>query len=1442
MAHQFQHWIDDLFSPAQGMRKPGNLGDKIPYLAIIRVLITSGMILRFAVSSFPEHASPVTLLLVAMVIVLALAESIFLGLEPQVLDRPRIAVFFIILEIAYISIAYALTGTIHSDFFLFYFLPIAMAADFGSHNMVRSTTLAVTLSFTAVLVFLVANQHPPMLNRLQLGAGVFVPRMVFFICVAVTIRFLILTEKNQNQRVLERHRMMVSLLRFGGELDAAFRPDLILELAAKTVGKELGLDSCQITTVPALSAAPTTYGHVQQPIAYVREIHAGTLEQSATFRVCSKCEFQEGIEDFVRLVWNRVRSALQRSQRVAVLRQITIQAGSALDLSRHLNEVLDQVVNVFKLEFATVSLVDRYVGSIRCVSGRNVSPGWIRRSRQELESSDVQSHVARTGEVMELEGGEGLALGLFNRDVYERFHHERVARIWVPLRASDGQVIGTIQCGCAIGRRSDLITSETRRGLEQLGVTKGRDVAATMPQVLLESIARNAFKMIGARAASIHVFEAKGATDEELAALSAEQLAERCNYQSPIMAAGAGFDGGAEAVRNFQPRPDGVGWRTICSLLAGSDQPFTVLNTPGQVQAHNTRLYGLGVRAMAVFPFSVSPAVKGMLYVHFFEPGGRFDDADLELERVFASQVETAIKNHLLFDQVALSIEQGRVYSQWLEIVQAPISGGSIGEVIGGLADNVLLASDADNIVIYRYDKAKGGFESPPILKGTFTDLPSLNQQVEPDHLVRTLDPHALPIFWKDVAGSAPPGSSSAKKKRFYEREFTKSAAVLALRARKEDELIGIMFLNFREQQSFDSVAQQTLQSLAQSAAIGIRTARYYEWIQRSQAEIDTLRKLDGNIVEHARTLLLGPVLESILERCRTVLKASAGAVFWRFGNQFRSVATHPRTLNTLVRELGEGLAGRFGGNVEGAAGSTDAGVIVSVESGHLPVENRSRSAIAVPLRDGTGVLGVLTLESELLNAFSEHDLRWLQTLGLQAVLAHHTAESYKGLQKQLRQASALADVAQALQQPDLELEGMLRIVLTGITAGSGLGFSRAMLFRSDEGGRQLTGWVGVGEITYEAADRRWLEIAPPGTTENFSALLKSAARTSVHRELEDAVRRIRFSITSSPDVEKCIRDRQPVRMTSLDPLGKRVQEKTKDEAHSNPMACMPLLSGQVLGLLVVDNRFLPHQANPIDEEAIVGLTAFANLAAMAIDNFQLRQKSQIEGYRNWVHEIKSPLLLAKQVADNALAELEPRDLARPYLEKLLALAQKTLRVGRNLQFFVDMARGGDLTCRPERATPEGIVTLIERSVEQFHLLYPSAAFHIESESFDCLMIHTVEIDPGLLELMLDCLFDNAAKYGGKETQVRVQSIITQNGNFSLRVSNVGSAISSEDAARAAERHFRGDSAQNSTDEGSGIGLWIVGSVMRAHGGKFHLDPTTSDGITTANLVFCGKV
>lgn len=104
--------------------------------------------------------------------------------------------------------------------------------------------------------------------------------------------------------------------------------------------------------------------------------------------------------------------------------------------------------------------------------------------------------------------------------------------------------------------------------------------------------------------------------------------------------------------------------------------------------------------------------------------------------------------------------------------------------------------------------------------------------------------------------------------------------------------------------------------------------------------------------------------------------------------------------------------------------------------------------------------------------------------------------------------------------------------------------------------------------------------------------------------------------------------------------------------------------------------------------------------------------------------------------------------------------------------------------------------------------------------------------DPVLLERLVQNLVDNAIRHnlpsGGRiSVATRVSG-----GQAELEVSNTGPVIAPYDAPKLFEPFRRLDSDRLVTTAGAGLGLSIVRSVARAHGGNVVAVPNPGGGLT----------
>jgi two-component system sensor histidine kinase QseC len=93
--------------------------------------------------------------------------------------------------------------------------------------------------------------------------------------------------------------------------------------------------------------------------------------------------------------------------------------------------------------------------------------------------------------------------------------------------------------------------------------------------------------------------------------------------------------------------------------------------------------------------------------------------------------------------------------------------------------------------------------------------------------------------------------------------------------------------------------------------------------------------------------------------------------------------------------------------------------------------------------------------------------------------------------------------------------------------------------------------------------------------------------------------------------------------------------------------------------------------------------------------------------------------------------------------------------------------------------------------------------------------------DRVLLEVMFRNLIDNAIRYAGDHARIQV-SILEDNENVRVQVSDNGPDITQETRKRIFEKFYRGRSR---LEDGAGLGLSICNDIAALHGATLELSP-----------------
>jgi len=184
-----------------------------------------------------------------------------------------------------------------------------------------------------------------------------------------------------------------------------------------------------------------------------------------------------------------------------------------------------------------------------------------------------------------------------------------------------------------------------------------------------------------------------------------------------------------------------------------------------------------------------------------------------------------------------------------------------------------------------------------------------------------------------------------------------------------------------------------------------------------------------------------------------------------------------------------------------------------------------------------------------------------------------------------------------------LDLDRLLRMILTAVTMGDGLGFNRAVLFLVDEDKGVLKGAMGIGPSSQEEAWKIWQRLSLEKRTLD-DVMAEIEKEPSIKDSFLDRLSRgIEVPLHIDSILTLAVKDKRPFNVSNVkgEPLSDPVLiQQLGTEAY----AVVPLISrDRVIGVLWVDNLF---NKRPITDEDMSFLTAFSNQVAAAIESAKL--------------------------------------------------------------------------------------------------------------------------------------------------------------------------------------------------------------------------------------------
>lgn len=215
--------------------------------------------------------------------------------------------------------------------------------------------------------------------------------------------------------------------------------------------------------------------------------------------------------------------------------------------------------------------------------------------------------------------------------------------------------------------------------------------------------------------------------------------------------------------------------------------------------------------------------------------------------------------------------------------------------------------------------------------------------------------------------------------------------------------------------------------------------------------------------------------------------------------------------------------------------------------------------------------------------------------------------------------------------------------------------------------------------------------------------------------------------------------------------------------------------------------------------------------------NMMTNSLAQLEGMRksfvaNVSHELKTPMTTIGGFIDGILDGTIEADKQEYYLN---IVSDEVKRLSRLVQSMLSMARleSGEFVLKPELFDLRELILTIVISQEQ----------RIEQQGLnitglDEMPAVSINADKDLLHQAIYNLVDNAVKFTKAGGRIDFD-LKNENKKTVLTVTNTGSGIPQKDLPFIFERFYKVDKSRSASKNSTGLGLYIVKTIVTAHGG-----------------------
>jgi hypothetical protein len=502
-------------------------------------------------------------------------------------------------------------------------------------------------------------------------------------------------------------------------------------------------------------------------------------------------------------------------------------------LDKVLEKICAAVEKETDFQFTAIQLKDKEAKTVQTVYGRGSTDNWYSIARHSYQIDpklgperpelwDIQAHIAAASDPPRIEIIRGRD-SRFDQFIFKKFHHHNVSRVFAPIiLAGNAGALKTCRWNSKTvpplvdkpthtdSRTIMELSSEDLQSLRQFGPI---EVIGTIEAGYNDptTVSSNAAEHL-ARLAGEHAGDLWGASLENVFAVIASSAKRMVNADSSSLHLLLDPEGERYIYEAWAgPRCDeGTGLR-----------PRTRAAFPIDLSEEQSRLYS------TPYPAHRQPLSKNGELRVLFNRQHSFSRGETAWLNFFARRAGEAIRQATYY---MLAQENARRLANFNSMANDLADNPAAEDLLDDIAGNATNAFGADIVTLYEYDAENRRFDPEIGTAGRFiefekTKYARLHENSAPLLLIQ----HDKNLFSEEARRSPilfAPVQKSQPHQRFLERERIVSTAGIILRASKQ--VVGIMFVNYRNRRYFSEKDQNSMQTLASTAAVAIRTRRQF--------------------------------------------------------------------------------------------------------------------------------------------------------------------------------------------------------------------------------------------------------------------------------------------------------------------------------------------------------------------------------------------------------------------------------------------------------------------------------------------------------------------------------------------------------------------------------------------------------------------------------------